>query len=570
MKRWIVLAAFALPSVAGAQGVRGTVVDQASRQPIPGAVVLLVDANDAVVGRDLTSESGTYRVAAPRAGIYRLRTMRIGFRPVVSSSVTASDGTEVTFDLAIESVPVSLAAVKVERQANCPARQDVSQAYNAWNEVATALQAALLSSRARGTTATTVAYDRWTEAGNDVILRQGANVRDGLPGQPWRSVGADSLHRAGFVVREANGWYTFHAPDLDVLLSDTFLQDHCLSLHGVDKGEIALEFTPSRDRGRIAEIRGFVWLDATSLELRRLQFRYVNVLRQYEQADAGGDLEFLRLRNGVWIVSRWQVRMPTAFKPGRSDSYGDLRGTPEVRATEVKTTGGDVLRVVQNGDIIFAVPPRSFEGKVLDSATNRPLSGARVTLAGTSYSTVTNELGGFRVDDVLPGAYTVRVFTPELDSLVTSHQAPVLMVQQARNIEVRVPNGEQMLTKWCGPDPRGDRRAVGMLFGVVTSARGLPVQDGDVTLDWTEGEITSLGVTQRENTAKATTDVNGIYRICGVPIDHRVMLSTEFDADAVPTAVRIEAGSRMRRYDIALDANGKRIVDAAVKPGLSP
>ena len=99
---------------------------------------------------------------------------------------------------------------------NAP-ESDATPAYNAWNEVATALNAALLSSRIRGISATIVGYDRWTEHGSDLVLRQGANVRSGMAGQPWRSVAADSLHRAGFVVLEADGWYSFHALDLDVL-----------------------------------------------------------------------------------------------------------------------------------------------------------------------------------------------------------------------------------------------------------------------------------------------------------------------------------------------------------------
>lgn len=550
----------------GAQGVRGTVMDQASRQPIAGAVVFLLDASNAVVARDLTNESGSYRLAAPRAGTYRTRTLRIGFRPVLSSPFMLGDGPDMTRELSVESIPVSLAAVKVERQANCPARQDASQAYNAWNEVATALNAALLSSRVRGTTATVVAYDRWTAPGSDVILRQGVNVRSGLPGQPWRSVSADSLHRAGFVVREPNGWYVFHALDLDVLLSDTFLQDHCLQLRGVDRGQIALEFTPSRDRNRIAEIRGFVWLDATSLELKRLQFRYVNVLREYEQADAGGDLEFLKLRNGAWIVSRWQVRMPTSFRQERSESYGNLRGTAQVRATEVKTTGGDVLRVIQNGDTVWTVPPRAFVGTVIDSSTNRPVSGARVSLTGTRDATVTNELGRFRIEDVLPGAYAVRVRTAELDSLATFHQASAVIASQMPQLDIKVPNRAQLIEQWCPAITRGTREIsglMGMVLGIVRDqADSTPVVSAEIGVEWMDVVVDANGgavVKPRHLTAQ--TDLHGAYRICGPPWDHRLKLSTAFDGRLPPLEIRIGDG-RVRRRDFWI-RHGQRIADSA-------
>lgn len=437
--RWTIIALATFPCVAAAQTVRGTLTEQSSQRPIAGAVVFLLDSNRAPVARDLTTESGSYRLVAPRAGTYRVRTLRIGFRPVVSAAIDLAAGQDMTLPLAVESVPVSLNAVRVESRANCNVRGDVTPAYNAWNEVATALNAALLSSRLRGATATILAYDRWTQPGSDVVLREGASVRSGLAGQPWRSLSADSLHRAGFVVMEANGWYTFHALDLEVLLSDLFLQDHCLSLRGVDRGQIAIEFTPSRERSRVAEIRGFVWLDATTLELRRLQFRYVNVPRQYEDADAGGDLEFLRLRNGNWVISRWQIRMPTAFKAPRTDSYGNLSARPTARATEVKTTGGDLLRVLFHGDTLWTLPPRTFNGRVLESPGNRPVPAALVSLAGTSRFTVTDALGRFRFEDLLPASYDVRVHTSLLDSLGVRHQSSALFVNPGSPVEIRIP-----------------------------------------------------------------------------------------------------------------------------------
>jgi protocatechuate 3,4-dioxygenase beta subunit len=552
VKRWTLIAVM-LPSLSAAQSVRGTVTEPESRRPIAGAVVFLVDANQAVVGRDLTNESGAYRLNAPRPGTYRVRTMRIGFRPVLSGVVQLSDGADVPLPLAVETVPVSLSAVHVERRANCPARQDATQAYNAWNEVATALHAALLSSRVRGTNATIVAYDRWTEPGSDVVLRQGANVRTGMPAQPWRSIGAEALHKNGFVVREANGWLTFHAPDLDVLLSDLFLEDHCLQLRTADNREIAIEFTPSRDRNRIAEIRGFVWLDAATLELKRLQFRYVNVSRAYEQADAGGDLEFLKLRNGTWVISKWQIRMPTAFKQDRGDSYAGLTPNPEVRATEVKTTGGDLLRVLQGDDTVWSLPPLSFEGKVLDSTTGRPIPGARVVVAGTTYSTVTDEFGRFRIDNVLPGAYAVRVYTRELDSLAGFHHTSAVFAKILAGVEIRVPSRDQLVAAWCPEIAKGTRETsglIGMVLGVVRNQRDSTAFPGvEVSVEWTDVIPGAIDLTTvRTRTLSARTDGEGVYRVCGAPWDHRLKLATEFDGKLPPMDIRIGAG-RVRRQD---------------------
>lgn len=571
MRRWAVVAVAALPCFAGAQTVRGTVTERTSQGPLVGAVVFLLDAAQTVVARDLTTEAGSYRLTAPRSGVYRVRTMRIGFRPVTSAPIQLAAGQDMTLPLVIETVPVVLSAVRVEQRSNCPARADVTPAYNAWNEVATALNAALLSSRLRGTMATIVTYDRWTAAGSDVVLRQGANIRTGMPGMPWRSISADSLHRAGFVVKEANGWYTFHAPDLDVLLSDRFLEDHCLQLGSVNNNEIAIEFTPARDRNRIAEIRGFVWLSTSTLELKRLQYRYVNVQREYEQGDAGGELAFLKLRNGNWIISRWQVRMPTAFKQGKSDSYGNFSGRGETRATEAKVTGGDLLRVVQNDDTLWAVPSRTFEGKVIDSATSRPIPGARIFVAGTTYSTVTNEFGRFSIADVLPGAYQVRIHTPDLDSLGTFHQTPVLFVEQLPNVEVRVPNRAQLLGRWCPAAQRADREASGLtslLVGLVRNQRdSTPISSAEIGVEWQDAVMGQVGAVVTARAIKAETDADGMYRACGAPADHRLRVSTEFDGKLPPIETRI-GPSRLRRLDIWV-RDGQRVADSATQASIA-
>ena len=570
MIRWTIVA-LALPCVAAAQTVRGTLTEQESRRPIAGAVVFLLDANQAVVARDLTSEAGQYRLVAPRAGTYRVRTLRIGFRPVLSAAIDLSIGQDASVPLAVESVPVSLSAVRVESRANCNVRGDATPAYNAWNEVATALNAALLSSRLRGTSATIVGYDRWTAPGSDVVLRQGATVRQGLPGQPWRSVSADSLHRAGFVVMEADGWYSFHALDLDVLLSDVFLQDHCLSLRGVDRGEIAIEFTPSRDRGRMPEIRGYVWLSATTLELRRVQFRYVNIPRQYEEADAGGELEFLKLENGSWVISRWQIRMPTAFRTARSDSYGNLSGRPEARATEVKTTGGDLLRLVVDGTTLWEAPSRTAQGRIVDSGSGRAIANARVVVAGTSYAGTTDAAGRFRIDDVVPGSYTARVFTPELESLATFHEAQVLFVEQVPVADISVPGADQLIRQWCPALARGDRTtsgSVGLLVGVVTSHDATPVANAEIAVSWNDFlRSANGGVTQIARSRTDTTDSRGAYRLCGPPTNHPLRLRTPFDVPGDTSTIRIDPAAGVRRIDMRLDPANRRVGGGVTRSG---
>ncbi|MGH7621343.1 MAG: carboxypeptidase regulatory-like domain-containing protein, partial [Gemmatimonadaceae bacterium] len=73
----LALALAALP--AAAQRVVGTVRDSASREPIAGAAVLLLDANGVIVARTISSALGQFSAPRPRAR--RARVVRIGFRP---------------------------------------------------------------------------------------------------------------------------------------------------------------------------------------------------------------------------------------------------------------------------------------------------------------------------------------------------------------------------------------------------------------------------------------------------------------------------------------------------------
>src|SRR5438309_2200341 len=79
--------------VMGAQQVRGIVVDRGDN-PVAGVVVMLLDSASAVSARSLTNDQGEFRLPAPRAGTYRIRTLRIGFRPTLSDALALKSATE--------------------------------------------------------------------------------------------------------------------------------------------------------------------------------------------------------------------------------------------------------------------------------------------------------------------------------------------------------------------------------------------------------------------------------------------------------------------------------------------
>jgi hypothetical protein len=88
--------------------VRGQVTDAKTRQPVPGASVVLVGTRS----RATTGENGAYRLADVAVGTYMLTASRIGYAKR-SQSVTVGAGQEVVVDLALKATATELEQVVV-------------------------------------------------------------------------------------------------------------------------------------------------------------------------------------------------------------------------------------------------------------------------------------------------------------------------------------------------------------------------------------------------------------------------------------------------------------------------
>src|SRR6185369_15811439 len=95
-------------------------------------------------------------------------------------------------------------------------------------------------------------------------------------------------------------------------------------------------FEPTPQRRNMPEIVGTVWLDRQSSELRDMQWRYINVAKNVDETATAGTLRFLRLRNGAWVISRWNIRMPLVeIGRGTQANSVTFRG--------VKLVGGELV-----------------------------------------------------------------------------------------------------------------------------------------------------------------------------------------------------------------------------------
>ena len=544
---------FAAASAARAQTVRGVVVDPAD-QPVGGVVVLLVDSATRVDARALSDERGAFRLAAPRAGAYRLRTLRIGYRPVVSAPFQLLAGGEVTQRVVVTGLPVGLDTVRVAGQNVCRAFTDSGAAtFAVWEQIRAALTAAELTASARAIAATTVTYARAFDpyAGRPPgrVLREQANVSTDYVTRAWRSPPPDSLRRAGYVVTDRDNTITYYAPGLDMLLSPLFVEDHCFKLT-TDKKQpallgIAFEPTPERARG-VPDVRGTLWVDRASSELRRLEFRYVHLGPQQEEY-AGGDMAFVRLRDGTWAVARWAIRMPVLeadVRPGHG---------AETRLTELRVDGGELALARRGADTLWARPPLVLRGLLRDSLSGDGVAGARVGLAGTAREATTDERGRFAIDGLLPGQYTAEIRTASLDSVLTVHRVPVTFVDSATALELRVPSAQQITMMVCGPSAARftDGIVVGSLRLRGDSTRTSVLRGARVVAEWQASATDSTRLRRLE--VRATSD--GGFRLCAVPVNTAITIRATTDSaeTAEPSVVRIAPGQRLARTAITLD-----------------
>lgn len=320
MSRSIFLAcltiALAVPlGTGGAQTVRGVAREQAAGRPLVGVLMTLFrdDSEGAVVATTLTNDLGRYVLRAPEPGRYRLAAKRIGVRRFESEGFEVVTP-DVERDVELEALAYQLPTVRVRSHPLCVRRADqAGRIESLWDEAKTALTATQVSQRERLVRARVVRYVRDLNAQNlrveaERMLRQ----TDGAVERPFVSLSGDALSRGGYWRVQTNDSIAYYAPDADVLLSTAFARDHCFSVaerDGERAGLSGMTFEPVSGR-ELPDVRGTIWLDARTFELKLVEFRYSRLPVATTNRYVGGEVQFARLSSGAWIVERWFIRMP--------------------------------------------------------------------------------------------------------------------------------------------------------------------------------------------------------------------------------------------------------------------
>ena len=538
---------FALaPAFADAQVVRGVVTDSTNR-PISGVVVMLIDATSQPRARALSDERGEFRIAAPSAGTYSLRTLRIGFRPTTTPPVELRVGGEVSQRVVVAGLPITLDTIRVADRNACRTFTDSGAAtYAVWEQIRAALTATELTTGFRNIAATTVAYERVLDPTGNKVLQQKATVSTGFVNRPWLSLSPDSLRRIGYVVMERDNSVVYYAPGIDVLLSPAFANDHCFRIARDSKRAelIGLAFEPTPDRKRTPEIGGTLWVDRASSLLRRLEFQFVNV--PFEQGEmAGGDLQFVRMKDGTWAITQWNIRMP-AFTSVVRPGHGAER-----QLAEIQVAGGQLALARRGTDTLWTQPALVLSGTLRDSVSGAGIAGGRITLVGTQLSARTDDRGRFSLSGMLPGVYEAEIRTPSLDSLAASHRASFEFVDPNVHPDWRIPNASQLMATVCGSALRDVSRGI-----VVGRARvqgdTTPMRNLSIVAEWQPvGTPDSLAAVRQ---AKVQGGADGLFRLCGLPTNTVVRLRAVADGaeTAGETTVKL-GGARLARTELTLD-----------------
>lgn len=347
----LLLASFT--SAARAQLVRGDIVDRATGRPLYGALVILLDERDQRVAGAIADSAGRFALRAPAAGRYRLRADRIGYRSTLDEPVDLTAGATVERRLAAPAVPISLAPTVVRGADRCAVRpEEGSQALALWMEVRKALEATAIAREEHRFVLTVHQYERILDPTTQRIVQERTAEHEGLGERPFATPrSAEDLQQHGWVQRDS--FYTrLYAPDADVLLSDAFTASHCFHVEGPHEHEqdglLGLAFEPAR-KPKSPDVRGVLWMDPRTAELRYLEFRHVGAFgpdvmpRRY-----GGRIDFRRLDDGAWIVQRWWMRWPEfGADTAHPVAAGDLRdvGAGRDRLADFREVGGEVVTV---------------------------------------------------------------------------------------------------------------------------------------------------------------------------------------------------------------------------------
>lgn len=543
-----------------AQQLHGTVRDSASGQPIPAAVLMLLDASGAVLGRNITNDRGEYLIALS-SGMRRVRVVRIGFRPQEVAVPTIVAG-RAELPIVMRALPAFLEPVLVSAGAQCPRRADEARTFALLEQARAGLLAIVVAREANPAALVRLMFERTMEDGGDRIARQ--TVR--IDSTPRAAISFNAAHTAtdfiqrGFMADSAQQ-QIFYAADADVLLDPGFAAGYCFRIVDAERdrpNQIGLGFSAAdRRRGRI-DIDGVLWVDTVARALRDVEHRYVGLDRQVEEFRPGGHVSFREMPNGVVMIDRWFLRLvggtlDTVRTPGYSAAGRFTPPVIQVRLVPHATENG--------GEVARAVWPdgRSWQaslGTLRVHATmrdGRPAAGVAVHLVETQYRAMADSNGDIVIADLIPGPYALSIRDPRLLRLGLEMRTPIRFVAERDSTSRQslvVNTTEEFAIARCVARHRYTPGDSVLVVGRALIPDGKPVSGLVVALEQRIGQVV------KPLSESVTTDADGLFQFCGrgLKLGMTIGIVASRDGDAVSagsfelaenlTIVKLSVGSQ--------------------------
>ncbi len=117
---WVVLPlCLVAPATGAGQQVKGTVTDPTVQQPVPDALVVMVNEQGDRVATVFTTEAGEFTLDVPQLGAYRVGVARIGYQQAITPQFQVAEA-DVALDIFLPADPVALDSISVVSTRNTP------------------------------------------------------------------------------------------------------------------------------------------------------------------------------------------------------------------------------------------------------------------------------------------------------------------------------------------------------------------------------------------------------------------------------------------------------------------
>ncbi|HEX7977908.1 MAG TPA: carboxypeptidase regulatory-like domain-containing protein [Gemmatimonadaceae bacterium] len=196
-------------------------------------------------------------------------------------------------------------------------------------------------------------------------------------------------------------------------------------------------------------------------------------------------------------------------------------------------------------------PMGSVEGTVMDSLRHRYLDGATVIATplgaqrdSTFHATVTDDGGRFQIKDLPFGRYAISVEHPVIDSTGIGVPTAEVEVTGARSttVALAIPSAVRLRRTLC-PATQSDS-LTGVVLGVVRRTDDSPVPSATVVFVWGDFDVDSATAvaTPKQLTAHVTTDSQGVFRACGLPLTSPLSIQAQAETNEQSGVLEEEIG----------------------------